>query len=79
MEAGDEEHKEKRRNGRALRGSNSDWAESLRCVLEDESARVFGKERLNSGNQIGGDPPFGQDTSQLVSTDVVKITFHVRK
>jgi len=79
VEAGYVKHKEKRRNPRALRGANSHWAKDLWCALEDESALVSGEERLNPGNQIGGDRSFGEDTSQLVCTDIVKTTFDIQE
>jgi len=47
VEAGTIKHKQKRRNWRALRGTNGDRAEELRCALEDEPALAFGEERLN--------------------------------
>ena len=60
MEAGYIKHEEKRRNGRALRGANLDRAENLRRTLEDKSALAFGEERLDPGNQIGGDTSSGE-------------------
>ena len=69
MEAGYIEHKKKRRNGRALRGANSDRAENLRCTLEYESSLAFGEERLDPGNQVSGDTSSGEDHSQLVCAD----------
>jgi len=75
VEAGYIKHKKKRRNRRALRGANRDRAENLRRVLENESALAFGEERLNPGNQIGGDTSFGEGIGQLVSADIVKTTF----
>jgi len=78
VEAGYVKHEEKRRNRRALRGANRDRAKNLWCALEDETALATGEERLNPGNQIGGDPSFGEDASQLVCTDIVKTTFDVQ-
>ena len=52
VEAGYIKHKMKRRNRRALRGANRDRAESLRRALDNESALVFGEERVNPANQI---------------------------
>jgi len=75
VEAGYIQHQKKRRNRRALRGANSDRAEDLRRALEDESALAFAEERLDPGNQIGGDTSFSEDSSQLICPDIVKITF----
>jgi len=72
-------HKNKGRNRRALRGTNSDRAEDPWHTLEDESALTSGEERLNPGNQIGGDPSFGEDTGQLVGTDIVKTTIDIQE
>jgi len=79
VEAGYIKHEEKRRNRRALRGANSDWAKDLWCTLEDETALATGEGRLNPGNQIGGYPSFGEDTSQLVCTSIVETTFDVQE
>jgi len=79
MEAGYIKHKEKTRNQRVLRGANSDQAEDLWCPLEDEPALASGEKRLNPGNQIGGDPSFGEDASQLVCTHIVKSTFDIQE
>jgi len=79
VEAGYIKHKEKRLNRRALRGANSDRAKDPRCTLEDETALATREERLNPGNQIGGDPTFSENTSQLVWTDIVETTFYVQK
>ena len=78
MKAGYIEHKQKRRNGRALSGANSDRGENLRCTLEYESALAFGEERLDPGNQVSGDTSSGEDSSQLVCADVVKSTFDMQ-
>jgi len=77
VEAGNIKDKKKQRNRRALRGTNSDWAEYRRCALEDEPAMASGEERLNPGKQIGGDPPLGEDTSELGGADIVKTTFDI--
>jgi len=58
-EAGYIKHNKKRRNWRALRGANSDRAKNLWSALEDDTALATGEERLNPGNQIGGDHSFG--------------------
>jgi len=79
VQAGYIKHKKKTRYRRALRGANRDWAENLRRALENESALAFGEERLNSGNQIGGDTSFGEDIGQLVCTDIVKTTFVIQE
>jgi len=79
VEAGYIKHKEKRRNRRALRGVNGDRAEDLWCALEDEPALAFAEERLNPGNQIGGDPPFCEATSQFVCADIVKTTLDIQE
>jgi len=79
VEAGYINQKEKRRNRRALRGANSDRAKDLWRAMEDESALAIGEERLNPGNQIGGDPSFGEHYSQPVCTDIVKTTFDVQE
>jgi len=79
VEAAYIKHKKKGRNQRALRGANSDRAKDPWHALEDESALASGEERLNPGNQIGRDPSFGEDTSQLVCTDIVKTTFDIQK
>ena len=79
VEAGYIEHKKERRNRRALRGANSDWAEDLRCALEYESALVSGEERLDPGNQVSGDTSSDEDSSQLVCTDVVKSTCDIQE
>jgi len=55
VEAGYIKHEEKRRNRGAMRGANSDRAKDLRCTLEDETALATREERLNPGNQIGGE------------------------
>jgi len=70
VKAGYIEHKQTRRNGRALSGANSDGAENLRCTLEYESALAFGEERLDSGNQVSGDTFSGEAHSQLVCADL---------
>ena len=79
MKAGYIEHKQTRRNGRALSGANSDGAENLRCTLEYESALAFGEERLDSGNQVSGDTFSGEDHSPLVRADVVKSLFDIQE
>jgi len=79
VEAGYIQHKKKRRNRRALRGANRDWAESFRRALENETALAFGEERLNPGNQIGGDTSSGEGSGQLVSADIVKTTFDIQE
>jgi len=79
LEAGYIKHKKKRRNRRALRGANRDWVEKLRHALENESALAFGEERLNPGNQIGGDTSFGEGIGQLLSADIVKTTFDIQE
>jgi len=79
MEAGYIKHKKKRRNRRALRGANLDPAENPRRTLEDKSALAFGEERLDPGNQIGGDSSFGEGIAQLVSADIVKTSFDVQE
>jgi len=79
VEAGYIQHKKKRRNGRTLRGANSDRAENLRCTLEYELALAFGEERLDPGNQVNGDTSSGEDHSQLVCADVVKSTFDIQE
>jgi len=79
VEAGYIKHKKERRNRSALRGANSDRAEHLRCALEDGSALASGEERLDPGNQIGRDTPSGEDTSQLICTDIVKTTFDIQE
>jgi len=79
VEAGNIEHKKKRRNRRTLRGTEGDWPEHLSSALEDKSALVFGEERLNPRNEIGGDPAFSKDISQLVGADIVKTTFDVQE
>jgi len=56
-----------------------DRAEDLRCVFEDESALVFGEEGLNPCHKIGGDHPFGEDSSQLLGADIVKTTLDVQE
>ena len=77
VEAGYIKHKKKRRKSRALRAANNDWAESLGCTMEDETALAFGEERLDSGNQIGQNTSSGEGTSQLICTDIVKTTFNI--
>jgi len=79
VEAGYIKHKKKRRNGRALRGANRDRAENLRRTLENKSALAFGEERLDPGNQIGGDSPFGEGNSQLVHADIVTTSLDVQE
>jgi len=79
VEAGYLEHQEKRRNQRALWGANSNRAKDLWGALEDETALATGEARLNPGNQIGGVPSFGEDTSQLVCTDIGETTFDVQE
>jgi len=79
VEAGYIKHKKKMRNGRALRGAKRDWAENLRRSLENKSALAFGEERLDPGNQIGGDSPFGEGSGQLVRADIVKTSFDVQE
>jgi len=79
VEAGYIKDKKKWRNRRALRGVNSDRAENLRRALEYESALAFGEERLDLGNQVGGDPSSGEDVSQLVCADIVKSTFDIQE
>ena len=79
MEAGYIKQKKKRRYRRALRGANRDRAESLRRPLEYESALAFGEERLNPGDQVGGDTSSGEDIGQLVCTDIVKTTFDIQE
>ena len=66
MQAGYIKHKKKRTNWRSLRSANSDRAEDLRRALENESALAFGEEKLDPGNQVGGDTSSGEDGSQLV-------------
>ena len=77
MEAGYIKHKKEGRNRRALRGANRDWAANPRHALEYETALAFGEERLDPGDQVGGDTPFGEDIGQLVCTDIVKTTFDI--
>jgi len=79
VEAGYIKHKQERTNWRALRSANSDRAETLRPALENESALAFREERLDPGNQVGGDPSSGEDGSQLVCADVVKSTFDIQE
>jgi len=79
MEGSYIKHKKKRRNRRPMRGANSDWAESLRCTLEYESALVFGEERLDPCNQVSGDTSSSEDRSHLVCADVVKSTFDIEE
>ena len=79
VEAGYLKHKKKRRNGRALRGANRDRAENYRRTLENMLALVFREERLDPGNQIGGDSPFGEGIGQLVRAAIVKTSFDVQE
>ena len=79
MEAGYIKDKKERRNRRALRGANSDQAETLRHSLEYKSALVFGEGRLDPGNQVSGDTSSGEDISQLVCADVVKSTCDIQE
>jgi len=79
VEASYIKHKQKRRNRRALRGSDRNRAESLWRTLENESALGFGEERLNPGNQVGGDASFGEDIGQLVSAAIVKTDFDIQE
>jgi len=79
VEAGYIKHKMKRRDWRTLKGANSDWAENLRGTLAHESALAFGEERFDPGNQIGGDPSFGEGTSQLICADSFKTTFDIQE
>ena len=79
VEAGYIKHEEKRRNRRTLRSAKSDRAKDLWCALEGETALATGEERLNPGNQIGGDPSFGENTCQLVCTDIVETPFDVQE
>ena len=44
VEAGNVQHKEKRRNRGALGGTNRHWAEDLRGTLEDKPTLAFGEE-----------------------------------
>jgi len=79
VEAGYIKHKMKRRYPRALRGANRARAENPRCPLEYESALAFGEERVDPGDQVGGDTPFGEDTGQVVCADIVKTTFDIQE
>jgi len=79
VEAGYIKHKKKRGNWRALRGANCDRAENLRRALENKSALGFGEERINPGNQIGGDASFGEGIGQLVSANIVKTSFDIQE
>jgi len=79
VEAGNIEHKKKRRNQRTLRGTDGDRAKDLEGALEDESALAFGEERLNSHNEVSGVPPFSKDISQLVGTNIVKATLDIQE
>jgi len=79
VEAGNVEHKEKRRNRGDLRGANSHWAEDIRGALEDEPTLAFGEDRLDPCYEVGGNPPSRKDTSQPVSTDVIKTIFDVQE
>jgi len=64
---------------RALRGANCDRAENLRRALQYESALAFGQERLDPGDQVGGDTSFAEDIGQLVSTDIVNTPFDIQE
>jgi len=79
VEAGNIEHKKKRRNRRTLRGTDGDRAKDLRGALKAESALVFGAESLNPRNEVSGDPPFSKDISQLVGTEIVKATHNIQE
>ena len=79
MKASNVEHKEKRRNWGALRGTNYHLSEDLRSAWEDEPALTFGEEQLDPCYEVCGDPRFGEDCSQLVGPDVVKTTFGVQE
>jgi len=79
VEAGYVKHKNESRNRSALRGANSDRANNLRRALEYVLALAFGEERLDPGNQVRGDTTPGEDSSQLVCTDVVKSTFDIQE
>jgi len=79
VEAGNIEHKKRRRHQRTLRGTEGDRAKDLRGALVDESALGFGEERLNPCNEVSGDPPFSKNISQLVGADIVKATSHVQE
>jgi len=79
VEAGNIQHKEKRRNPGALSGTNHDQEQNLRGILEDESTLASGEEGLDPPYQISRTPPFGVDTSQLVGTDIVKTPFDIQK
>jgi len=79
VEAGYIKHKQKVRNGQALRGANRDRAENLRRTLENKLALAFGEEGLDPGNQIGGDTSFGEGIAQLVSADIAKTSFDIQE
>ena len=79
MEVSNIKYKKKRRNWRVLSGINHDWEEDLRGALEDELPLAFEEERLNLCYKVGGDPPFGEDASRFVGTEVVKTTFDVQE
>ena len=79
MQVGYIQHKQERRNRRALRRANSHGAENLGRGLKYESALAFGEERIEPGNQVRGDTSPGQDGSQLVCADVVKSTFDIQE
>jgi len=79
VEAGYIKHKKKWRNGLALRVANLDRAENLRRILEDKSALALGEERLDPGNQIGGDTSSGEGIGQLVTADIVKTSIDIQE
>jgi len=79
VEASNIKHKKKRKDSRALRGTNGNWEEDRRGTLEDEPALAFVEERLNPCYKVGRDPPIGEDASQFVGTEVVITTFDVQE
>jgi len=59
-----------------LGSANRNRAEDLRGTLENETTLGFREERLYPSNQVGRDPPFGEEAGNLVCADMVETPFN---